>query len=781
MTALRPDGRRNANPTAEAVGWDDARLAAAFAARAALTPPTPTAVADEVLAVGTKRRGPFSGWPSLAVAAAALAILVVGASTILPQLEPSPSGPSGAGPGNPRGSGGAPNAVVDLGEPISVSAALAVGHSAQPDREIAVAGFLSPYRPIPCPYTPGPDNPTLLRCPATMQWLMEQLQDLWTASPNQVDGQIDAHSPTGPAFHPSFALVGQPSVARSDGGGSTTLSVVLIGHFHDRRAALCDEPNRQRCGETFVVDRVLSLNDEDQPVTTVRSPDAAPSMQEADVDALIARAAPSAVVESRQLLTVESLTGVEPVLANDSFVTSIADSSALVWLVTTVDMREGVPVARTFGLSDGSGWFAEITAAGPRPLDRDAPSPSGTTAPALPTADPAAFDNAPTSVLGIQVRDIASVEADRAVTQDALGRDELAIRAWYVAPDPAATCPAEVPAIQAPTPPCDEKRHWLLQDPQQYGVEPGQLRRDPSLDHYPPVLNPLLPVDVPFETAATWDGSTPTPRPVIVLGHFNDHRVETFAGELYFVIDALTWTPGSSSRSLDTVVRLTGDTTEDVPAVLARIEAVSPNDAVATWVTVADAGDFKALDRRAESMPEFESGPPVWMVARLVQSEMDTRQRLAVEWAWTADGGTRVWWTRCPDCSPDLGTTLDLHDRDGTTAVIHFYDYDQRVAAVDTADGRTGLRWRHPLGNAVDGMEVAYGRTTRELVVRLTGVECGSTLNVGVHDLGNGRLFVDPYVRGEVSCGTTVVVRRFVIELREPFDIDKVEGPSCCG
>lgn len=367
---------------------------------------------------------------------------------------------------------------------------------------------------------------------------------------------------------------------------------------------------------------------------------------------------------------------------------------------------------------------------------------------------------------------------------DQMGRDEFAIRAWYVGPDPRAGC-EELPPLHAPTPPCDEARHWLLDDPQQYGVEPGQRRRNPAEDHYPPVLNPLLPVDVAFDPGPTWNGDTPVPTPVIVLGHFLDNRVDFYAGNLFFVIDALAWArgrplpvPGPAS-----VVRLTPSAQEDPASVLGRIDAVSPSEPVATWVTVVDAADFAAMDRRAEEMPEFTSGAPVWIVRRLIPSEMDGRRRLALEWAWTADGGDRIWWTECPDCGPDLGTTIDLHDLDANTRLVRVFDYDDVLTSVGPATGLSGLDWQQPRGNATDWLDVARGRTPQEVVIRWFSDACPEiTWNVEVHDWNaDGGFYFSVYTRGETCEGGDRVVRRIVLEFDHPIDIDRIEGPSCCG
>ena len=770
MTSIRPDGPM------EQGEWDDNRLETAFAARAAMAPSTPPDIAAEVLARLTPSRRALPPWPTFAVAAAAVALVVVlGASTILKQLTPSPSGANGAASGPLSGSAGTYNPVLDaLGAPISVSAALAVRASGQPGRELVVAGFLSPFRALPCAYMPGPDNPTFLRCPATMQWLMEQPEDVWTVSPNELDGQ----PPIGPALHPSFALLDQPAMATGDEREPPVVPAVLIGHFDDRRAALCDAPNREACSQTFMVDRVLSLNGMDQPVGTSRSSGSPAADFAEDVDALVTGVAPNAIVESRQLLELGQVFSIEPILRQDPILSAWSDQTARVWLVTAVDVIDGRPAARTFALLDGVSWFAEVTADGAQMLDRTAPAASGPAEPVTPTADPTAFESAPTSVLGVDVRTIGSVEAERATTMDELGRDELALRAWYVAPDPAATCAEQLPAIHPPTPPCDEGRHWLLDDPRQYGVEPGQLRRDPSTDQYPPVLNPLLPVDVAFDVGSTWNGETPTPRPVVVLGHFNDSRVQAFHGDVYFVIDALAWTFGGPVGSLDRVSRLTHVPT-DAAAPIARVDAVSSSPALATWATVIDSSDFASLDPYVaeQAGDEFTTGPPVWIIRRLVERGY-ARPYAVVEIGFTAEGGSRVWWAESDSSDVDLMTSDELHDVDANTPLVHVFDYGRAISSVSPALHLESPVWQE-LRPVPDFIEVARGQSSREVAVRWQGPACaGWRLNVRS---SQDSFILEPRP-DDASCDGDLVKHTVVIAFDRPVDLDafRTEDP-CCG
>jgi hypothetical protein len=765
--------------------WDDDRLDAAFASRAHQAPAAPPDLAVEIrgrIERDERRSAPrvTRSLVGLAAVLAVVAVLVVG---VLPPRTSDPAlSPSGSSPASSTASAPSATPAASLfGDPITVSQALAIANGdIANDRELVVEGFLSPFLPVPCPSIPAAPNPTLLRCPQDMQWVMERPEEI---------GMSDA--PTGPAFNPSFALVEAPQVPLLGSGKGQPLPVVVVGHFHDRRAARCAPESVDACGRTFVVDQVAAIDGVPQAVATLRSTEYVdPGTQSAvigrpkdfveDVDRLVSSVAPDAVVVSRQLVTIGQVIPLEPVLADDGFVPYVANPSHLVWIVTTIDPRDGIPIARTFALFDGTYWFAEVTAEGAMLRERQAvilPSDGAQRPP--PSGDPAAFDAAPASVLGITVRDIATLERDRQAAMDDLGRDEIALRAWYVAPDPAARC-EPVDLIHAPTPPCDDARHWLLDRPEQYGVEIGQLRTKPDL--WPPVLNPVVPIDVPFDVPPTWAGNDPIPQPVIVLGHFNDMRgLNTYGGNRYFVVDALVWTRAGPAQTLDMLTRLTDSATEDPTSVLARLDDVSPNDAVATWTTVVDAGDFSSLDpRMAEEAPEFTFGPPVWIVRRWIACEMDGRQRLAVEWAYTADGGVRVWMSETPDSHPDLATTIDIGPFGGIPGVVRVFDYGRIIVSVRRATAADGLDWQPSNPNRDGIVEVARGASDRDVGLRWKVGTCAYDRRLLVKaylDLADPQISVEPQNFGG-PCPDEPVTRALLITFDRRVDLDLIRSGS---
>jgi hypothetical protein len=749
--------------------WDDARLAAAFKARGATARSTPSDLADATIHALEHEPRPRRIVPHWLLAAATIVVAVSLAGGAILTLSPGrltePSSP-GRGPTSP---------VLDaIGEPIDVRAALAVRGSGHPDREILVNGFLSPFLAVPCPFVPAPGNPADLRCPESFRWLMEEPERMTGTVPRGI-----GEPPTGPAFHPSFALVETKGLAPQGADTSAPTPVVVLGHFHDRRAARCEPPRQADCAATFVVDRVVAVNGAQFLPRTVRPEDAAPQDLEEDVDALVRTVAPDAVVESRQIVTMGGLFGIEPVLQDDPVVGAWGDPGDLVWLVTTVDLRDGIPVARTFALMDGTNWFAEVTADGAVMHDRQVPlGPSDGAEPIAPSADPAAFVDAPASVLGIPVRDIATLERDRRADGGDLGRDEFAIRAWYVGPRPGVECPA--PAIHGVTPPCDEARHWLLDRPDQLGVEPGQLRVNP--DHWPPVLNPLLPPDVPFDVPDTWAGDAVAPQPIVVLGHFEDHRVSTYAGNLWFVVDALAWTRDRAVPSLDTLVRLTTAASEDAASVLARIDRMAGRPAVATWTTVIDAAALGALDpATAADAPELTSGAPIWVVRRLVADEMDGRKRLAVQWAYTSDGGSRIWISPQPDAAADLATTIDLQVGGDHRSVIRVADYAQQITSVQALDGAGSLTWQRAGPAPEVGLDVARGPSDREVAIRWKGPSCADDWRVLVRTMSDGMILVAPQTEGGECSGPAATIG-LVLSFDRPIDLDRIRTDDpCCG
>ena len=152
------------------VDWDDARLDAAFQARAArVAGPAADLAEDAIRRLDRGRPTRITsrrGW----LAAAAGIVVLVGLAGVV-AFRPAPPPPPAAASATPGATGpatAAASAALEavLGEPISVSAAIAVRDGTEANgRELVVEGFLSPMPVIPCPFTPATENPTLLHCP----------------------------------------------------------------------------------------------------------------------------------------------------------------------------------------------------------------------------------------------------------------------------------------------------------------------------------------------------------------------------------------------------------------------------------------------------------------------------------------------------------------------------------------------------------------------------------------------------------------------------------------
>ena len=333
-----------------------------------------------------------------------------------------------------------------------------------------------------------------------------------------------------------------------------------------------------------------------------------------------------------------------------------------------------------------------------------------------------------------------------------------------------------MPPIHPPAPPCDEARRWLLDDPTGLGSEIGQMRRNP--EHWPRALNPVLPVDVPFDIPPTWAGAVPNPQPIVVLGPFLDTRVETYAGDAYFVVDALVWTRDRPSGPLDTLTALTPAATEDAAAVLARVEAASGTP-FATWTTVVDPADFARLDpRAAESMPEFTRGAPVWVVRRLIETETDGRQRLAVESAFTHDHGDRIWLTPTPDSSPELLTTFDLRLPSGSAndaGTLKIVDEVDQVASARIGDHSGVQSWR-TIGPEGYTMRVGSTSDPRDLVIEWKRPDCVAAWRLDI----TAGLWIGFSASSDVGCrGRTPTY--VIVEFDQPIDLRAVHTDDVLG
>jgi hypothetical protein len=158
----------------------------------------------------------------------------------------------------------------------------------------------------------------------------------------------------------------------------------------------------------------------------------------------------------------------------------------------------------------------------------------------------------------------------------------------------------------------------------------------------------------------------------------------------------------------------------------------------------------------------------------LIENEMDGRQRLAVEWAFTADGGRRTWISPAPDAEPDLATTIDLHDLDARTDLVRVFDYGGQIISARPVTARDRLNWRYTLHKYMASLEVARGRTDRELAIRWTSGACNPEWRILVSTRPDGPgPFVQPRTYGD-DCPEDPTKVSIMIEFDHAIDLDEV-------
>ncbi|MDQ3127036.1 MAG: hypothetical protein M3Q66_01065, partial [Chloroflexota bacterium] len=593
-----------------------------------------------------------------------------------------------------------------LAHPITVDEALHRREDGADDEELAVRGWASgPDAAFDCSLPPN--VPAIFAaCQNPYQWL----------AADRITRLVGPFSePTGAAFH----LVLQPGTS---GPSLAALpeDVVVLGHFADHRAVGCrieGEVDRRLCDRAFVVDALVRPNSSALDRLPFGEPlinpdlDARPSIGRADAIVaagveptsdrlLIAFAMRRSLIEEAE----PAAASLPPDMAVDTF-----------WIVRFLEGDAGRVVVRTRLVGEKQTFHErrlhvwDVTSGGLAPV----------AAPVAPsaTADDA-FAGAPNEVAGL-VSGTVGMAVDRNFPGDG---SELLVRGWYVPHDPLASCPGGLDQqIRPVLPPCNQGRNWLLDRPEQLWSDPIKL----DLDRQPTgaTLNPIIPPDVPFDVPRIWQGTSPTPLPVVVLGHFADPRVSAYAGDRYFVIDQLVWTGSTGAVPKSPVVRLTPGSTEAPEVVLERIEE-ELGPAITTWVSVMAPQDLAVLDPDAiERAPELGEGSAVWVVRRLIDEPYDNLTRRLVAWSFTTDGGTRIW--HGAGSRVDLATTIDVDPPGGDTRIVEVVDYSRRVLSVRAATDGDHLRWQ-PVGPEAAGwrLEIATGSTSRELAVRWHANRC---------------------------------------------------------
>ncbi len=346
--------------------WDDDRLAAAFRARFDRpAPPTVSRTIHGAIA-GTSpaRTDIFWRVPGLGLAAAAVVAVLIGTVAVGLGL----FGRSGGAP-LASGSGVVPSAIATPTEQalpgsvldlpiITVSDAIVIRDAGADDRELAVMGWFTPaltgLRCVP----PAPVSPVELDCGDSSIWLTHQAESLIhrTATTREVS------APAGPALKPFLDVLDQSwqpaDLGIGANGDSTPTDVVFIGHFDDRRAALCLDAEQAACRDRFVVDSVALVEGSPQPRSVMRY--VPPTSSVADIESIVANEAPQSPILSMVIIDGNDarLTELEPTLAKAAQVRLI--KLPILWVVRVLESER----ATTYIVVDGTDAIYEMNSEG---------------------------------------------------------------------------------------------------------------------------------------------------------------------------------------------------------------------------------------------------------------------------------------------------------------------------------------------------------------------------------------------------------------------------------
>jgi hypothetical protein len=137
-----------------------------------------------------------------------------------------------------------PDLVARVGPPLTVSATIDRRDHALDATELLVAGWAWEPGPLSC--TPGrPGQPVLDQCPSPYTWLADR-------KPPPATGP-ELLRPDGPAIN----LVIAPESVGFARLSTKPAQVAVLGHFDDRRAAVCPSGLVERCRRNFIVDEIL--------------------------------------------------------------------------------------------------------------------------------------------------------------------------------------------------------------------------------------------------------------------------------------------------------------------------------------------------------------------------------------------------------------------------------------------------------------------------------------------------------------------------------------------
>jgi len=200
----------------------------------------------------------------------ALALVGVIATACAGTAVPS-SGPIATGitlAGSPPATGVTLPAVVEGLPVLSVEAAIGAHDAgAFPDDSLlAVGGWLEATLPPGCPYDPSNPNPAALEevCGWIDHVLARDPQALATTVTAGDASETTGRNPSGPYLVPrqgEGAIINEAEFDHpGSGDGYAPRAAIILGHFHDPRAALCPAAKRATCDGEFVADQVAWLD-----------------------------------------------------------------------------------------------------------------------------------------------------------------------------------------------------------------------------------------------------------------------------------------------------------------------------------------------------------------------------------------------------------------------------------------------------------------------------------------------------------------------------------------
>jgi len=252
--------------------WADPRLDNAYR-RLAAGPAPEGLTAATLQAVASSRRSRFDrirfGRPGPRLAGAAwiatvagVAVVVALVAGLVPRVGPAPASPT------PQlRADGLPVSVEGLAVETVGEAVTAEAKGSPPgDDLVAIGGWLTFMPPLFCPYEPP--QPVLQEaCDSDDLVLTETRQKLVTVTTIGDATTVSDAVPAGPYLYPrqlAGSFVDEPPQAMGpiEAGGIdevVPVQVVLVGHFHDARAAECAADQRAACESTFVIDQLAWL------------------------------------------------------------------------------------------------------------------------------------------------------------------------------------------------------------------------------------------------------------------------------------------------------------------------------------------------------------------------------------------------------------------------------------------------------------------------------------------------------------------------------------------